>query len=511
MLALAAGILVACAAQRHAPTKGLRFEVSVAPGLLTTPTNGRLLLVLGRMQNPEPRFAIGQTGMNAPPLLGWDVSAFGPSSSATVEDRAAIFPIDDLHKLPAGDYWIQAVLHVNRDLCRPDAPGNLYSTPVQVRLGPAKAGVTKLVIDHRIPPEEVPADTDDVKFIKLKSELLSKFHGRPIYLRAGVILPRDFEKETTRRYPLWVNIGGFGTRYTAARGMTRAGSWFRRAWTADDAPRMLLLFLDGAGPYGDPYQVNSANNGPYGDAVVKELIPYVEGKYRGIGKGYARVLKGGSTGGWVALALQVFYPDFFNGAWAGYPDGVDFRAYQLVNIYSDKNAYVDARGAERPSKRTISGSIVMTMRQECGLENVLGRGDSYTTSGGQWGSWNAVYGPRGADGRPVPVWDPKTGEIDHSVAEQWKKYDLRLVLEKNWKMLGPKLRGKLHIWVGEADDYYLNNAVHLLDAFLTRADPPYEGSILYGPGKGHGWEPYPTEDLLKQMAAAIEKGRQDSR
>ncbi len=199
------------------------------------------------------------------------------------------------------------------------------------------------------------------------------------------------------------------------------------------------------------------------------------------------MLDGGSTGGWVALALQIFYPDFFNGAWAFCPDSVDFRSFQLVNIYDDDNAYVNRHGFERPAARDVSGEVRFTMRHECQLENVLGRGDSWALSGGQWGAWNATYGPRGPDGRPVPLWDPVTGAIDHKAAGHWKTYDLRRVLEDNWTELGPKLEGKLHIWVGEADDFFLNNAVHQLDAFLSRAQPPYEGSITYGPGQGHCW------------------------
>jgi hypothetical protein len=146
------------------------------------------------------------------------------------------------------------------------------------------------------------------------------------------------------------------------------------------------------------------------------------------------------------------------------------------------------------------------MRREVGVENLMGRGNSYTRSGGQWGAWNAVFSPRGADGLPVPLWDPQTGRIDHSVAEQWKKYDLRLVLEQNWKTLGPKLRGKLHIAAGEADDYFLNNAVHLLDDALAEADPPFEGSIVYGPRGRHGWTNVNLREMLKQMNQAVQKG-----
>ncbi|HLK61546.1 MAG TPA: alpha/beta hydrolase-fold protein, partial [Chthonomonadaceae bacterium] len=281
---------------------------------------------------------------------------------------------------------------------------------------------------------------------------------------------------------------------------------FRKMWLADETPRFVALQLDGDGPLGDPYQVNSANNGPYGDAITQELIPYVERTFRGEGKPYARFLEGGSTGGWVSLALQVFYPDFFNGTWSVSPDPVDFRAYELVNIYQDKNAYVNVQGAEIPSERTTAGETVLTMRRECQVENVLGAGDSYVDSGGQWGAWNATFGRRGADGRPVPLWDPHTGVIDKNEAEAWKQYDLRIYLETHWKTLAPKLTGKIHIWVGEADDYFLNNAVHLLDAFLSKADPPYQGSIEYGPGKGHTWTNLTDQQMLQQMEAAFKLG-----
>jgi hypothetical protein len=270
---------------------------------------------------------------------------------------------------------------------------------------------------------------------------------------------------------------------------------------------MVLLFLDGDGPFGDCYQINSDNNGPYGDAVTQELIPYVEQKFDCIGQPFARFVEGGSTGGWVSLALQVFYPDFFNGTWSGFPDSVDFRQFQLINIYSDDNAYLNVHGFERPSARDLNGDVRFTVRHECQMENVMGLGDSWTMSGEQWGAWNATYGPRGTNGRPVALWDPKTGKINRSVVEHWKKYDLRMVMEENWKTLGPKLRGKLTIWVGEADDYFLNNAVHLLDEFLMRANPPYEGRIIYGSGKGHGWSPIGERQMMVEMIAAMEKAR----
>jgi S-formylglutathione hydrolase FrmB len=264
------------------------------------------------------------------------------------------------------------------------------------------------------------------------------------------------------------------------------------------------ILTDGAGPFGDPYQVNSANNGPYGDALTQELIPHLEKNYRCGGQN-RRFTTGGSTGGWVSLALQLYYPEFFNGCWSSCPDSVDFRDYELIDIYSDKNAYVNKFGFERPSQRTINGDTVMTLRHECQVENVIGRAGNWNTGGKDWCSWNATYGPRGADGLPAPLWHPKTGEIDRSVVEAWKKHDLRLVLEGNWPKYGSVLKGKIHVWVGDADDYFLNNAVHRFKAAADRLEnPKFDGEITIAPRKGHtsGWNNKQILDLMVKRAEA---------
>ena len=305
--------------------------------------------------------------------------------------------------------------------------------------------------------------------------------------RLAVMLPSNFANEN-KQYPLIVRIGGFGTRYNGLRG-----------GRSDD--RFVQILLDGAGPFGDPYQVNSANNGPYGDALTQEVIPYIEKTYRCIGTPKARFLTGGSTGGWVSLALQVFYPDFFNGCWSLFPDGVDFRAFELIDIYRDDNAYVNRYGFERPAKRTIDGDTIYSVRHECHLERVLGRGGRWELSGLDWGSWNATYGPRGTDGLPKPLWDGATGKIDKSVLSHWEKYDLRKVLETNWKTLGPKLAGgKVRVWVGDADDYFLNNGVHRLkEATAGFTNPSFDGAIEIEMRKGHGggWS---GKKILDEMA-----------
>jgi S-formylglutathione hydrolase FrmB len=495
--------LAALAANLPAPAPW-QFEVTIGKGLTAAAKDGRLFVVLARTNNPEPRLTLGRTGLDAPETLARDQRAFVPDWVGVLDQTAFAFPITNLSGLPPGDYFAQALFDCNADLRSPDSPGNIYSQPQRIHFDPAQGGTWKLELTKQIPPEQLPSDTEQIKFIKFQSRRLSEFYGRPIFLRAGVVLPRDYARESSRRYPLWIRVGGLDTRYTILLGQMAEKSDFRKTWQANDTPRLILLQLDGAGPNGDPYYVNSANNGPYGDALVEELIPHIEAAFRTVGQPRARFLSGVSTGGWVCLGLQVFYPDFFNGAWSSCPDPVDFRALQLVNIYQDDNAYVNKYGNERPSERDHNGDVKLTMRREVGVENLLGLSNSFTLSGGQWCDWNAVFGPRGADGRPVPLWDPQTGRIDHAVAEQWKKYDLRLLLENNWKTLGPKLRGKLHIAAGEADDYFLNNAVHLLDRFLAEADPPFAGRIAYGPGKGHGWSDVSLRQMLDEMQAAAE-------
>jgi hypothetical protein len=478
------------------PVTGLRFQISVAGGLGTVPQGGRLLVVLDPLAGHEPRLRAAQTEPDEPVVLARDVKDFGVGNEGILDSNGVTFPISDLARLSPATYWVQAVFDGNRDV-RPtpdtglDTPGTLYSLPRSIQLDPAHPQTVRLELSRRVPDDALPADTDRLRFIRLQSRLLSAFHGRPIFLRAGIRLPPAYATEPSRHFPLRVHIGGFGSRYFNFPPDAPAG---------DDT---VLLVLDGIGPLGDPYQVDSANNGPYGRALTRELIPYVERHFRCIGKPYARVLDGNSTGGWVSLALQVFYPDYFNGAWAFAPDPVDFRSLQLINIYRDNNAYVNKDGSERSGMRNTDGTTRESMRHQCQIENVLGRGDSWVNSGQQWGTWNAVFGPRGNDGKPVPLWDPKTGVINHQAAEHWKRYDLRLILEQNWPRLEPKLHGKLHIWVGEADDYYLNDAVHRLDAFLTKAQPPYGGTLVYGQGHNHFWRGITEQQMIEQMLEAV--------
>jgi hypothetical protein len=496
-------------------------------------------VVVSREGQPEPRLQFGKEGeqYRSTPFFGEDVEGLKPGQWAAVGSAALGYPIARLTDLPPGDYYVQAMLNVYTTFHRADghtvklhadqwegqvfqiSPGNLYSEVRKMHLDPRRGGTVRLTLEKKIPPVEFPPDTAYVKRVRFQSPLLTKFWGQPIFLGATVLLPRDYEKDRSVSYP--VNYeqghfstgapGGFTERGEPPAGATerqkeraRAREEFSRAWLSDHFPRMLYVTFQHPTPYyDDSYAVDSPNNGPYGQAVLTELIPYIETHFRAIRQPWARILSGGSTGGWESLALQVFHPDDFGATFSACPDPVDFHAFQIVNIYDWDNAWHRDTGFLRvplPGERDTEGVVRSTMEQQLGYERALGPGGR---SGEDWDCWQAVYGPVGKDGYFQPLFDPETGAIDKSVAAYWREHsDLTAYLQKRWSEIGGKLAGKLHITAGEMDTYYLNNAVHRLDDFLsTTTSPPWGGTILYGPRKPHCWAgPLSLAERIKQMA-----------
>ena len=448
-----------------------------------------------------------------------------PGQSVTLDSSALGHPLRSLDELPAGTYFAQAYLHVYTRFQRADghelllpmdrgegqswrrSPGNLRSVVTPFQWDPQGTTPVALTLSAVIPPIKSPVDTEWVKHVRLESKLLSEFWGQPMTIGATVLLPRGFHDNPNKHYPVVYMQGHFSSG--APRGFGRGRS-FDAYWQSDAAPEMLLVNFQHANPYyDDSYGVNSANMGPYGDAMVEELIPEVERRYRAIGKPSARVLTGGSTGGWISVAMQVFYADFFGGCWSFYPDQLDFRNYQIVNVLDDQNAYFiehEWSRVARPSNRRTDGNIVYTMEQENLYEEVIG---TRYRSGGQWAAWNAVFAPVAEDGYPQALWDPLTGEIDHEAARQAReKYDLRYILERDWNTLGPKLVGKLHVYVGRMDNYYLEGGVYRMERFLeSTQNPPYAGTVQYGPVGGHGWSPFRGNELLGILAAHMDAAK----
>ena len=508
----------------------LRFAVSFPNERSKTPLDGRVLLLIAKNNEREPRFQINED-LNTQQVFGIDVDGLKPDAEAVVDAGAFGYPVRSLAQVPPGEYWVQALLHRYETFKRSDghtvklpmdrgegqqwsrAPGNIYSKPQKLSIDPQKAETIKLKLDQEIPPITPPKDTKYIKHIKIQSKLLSDFWGRPMHLGANVLLPEGFDSHPNARYPLVIfhghfpaDFGGFretppdpnlkpdySERFKLAgynKIVQEHAYKFYQEWTGPNFPRMIIIEIQHANPYyDDSYAVNSANLGPYGDAITYELVPHIEKQFRGIGKGWARFMYGGSTGGWEALAAQIFYPDEYNGAWGACPDPIDFRAYTVVNIYEHKNAYYadsEWKKTPRPGKRNYLGELAATTEDENHMELALG---TKSRSGGQFDIWEAVYSPVGADGYPKPIWNKLTGEIDRSVAAYWREhYDLGHILKRDWAKLGPKLEGKLHIYVGEADNYFLNNAVYLVEDFLkTTKNPHYNGEVDYEPRAEHCW------------------------
>lgn len=507
-----------------------KFAISFPEQRSKTPLDGRMLLLISTDGSQEPRFQIND-GLKTQQVFGLNVDGLKPNQKVVLDASAFGYPRHSVRDIPAGTYYVQALLHKYETFQRKDghtvklpmdrgegqqwnrAPGNLYSTPQKLTIDPRKGGTINLTLDKEIPPIEPPTDTKYIKHVKMQSKLLTEFWGRPMYLGANVLLPEGWDTHPNAKYPLMIYHGHFPATFGGFReeppdpnlkpdyserfklaGYNKIqqeyAHEFYKEWTGPNFPRAIIIEIQHANPfYDDSYAVNSANLGPYGDAITYELIPFVEKQFRGLGQGWARFMYGGSTGGWEALAVQVFYPDEYNGCYAACPDPIDFRQFTVVNIYEDDNAYFAKsqwKKTPRPGMRNYLGHVSATMEELNRFELALG---DKTRSGQQWDIWQAVYSPVGTDGYPKPIWDKVTGKIDKSVAEYWReRYDLGYILKRDWAKLGPKLQGKIHLYCGDMDNYYLNNAVYLVEDFLkTTTNPHYDGQVDYGDRAEHCW------------------------
>jgi hypothetical protein len=524
------------------PANAQRVEITADAAVAKTPVTGRLFVFFSSTPDREPRLQGGSYGGSVP-FFGLDVEQWRANTPAVVDAKVLGFPFESLAQVPAGDYYAQAMFVPYTKFSRADghviwvhndqwegqhfnaSPGNLVSEVQRVHWEPKSRTALALKLVRTLPPVTVPADSRWVKRIRIKSELLSKFWGQPMYIGATVLLPKGFDEETTRRYSAVYIQGHFGLgapfAFTeqsgsetpdrrAARLLTSArepGWMFARDWLSDDFPRMVAITWQHPTPYyDDSYAVNSVNNGPYQDALLTELVPLLEKQFRLIPESNARFLTGGSTGGWECAALQIQRPDFFGGGWCLYPDPVDFHRNQLVDNYGDTNAFVP-NGAtppvpERFMSRTPEGQPLLTQRLMSQLEAVLG---SKARSGQQFDAWDAAYGPIGDDGYPKRLWDRRTGTIDRSAATWWrdKGYDLTDNLVRNWSKNGSSLAGKMHVYVGDMDNYYLNLAVYRMEEAAAKlTNPKANFTFEYGrPMKPHGWQPMTNAEMIRMMDA----------
>ena len=506
------------------------FNVKINNNLHTENFDGRLLLLFSNNNAAEPRFQISDA-LSTQIVLGKNVDQWAIGATQSIAEEAYGFPKERLSQIPAGDYYVQVLLHkyetfhlkngkvVKLPMDRGEgqhwnlAPGNIYSKPIKIHFDPKNTEVVQLTIDQIIPPIIEPTDSKYIKHIKIQSKLLTEFWGRPMYLGAHILLPEGFDTHQNVKYPLAIyhghfpsDISGFSTTPpnpnlipdTSARfnitGYNKIQEeeayQFYKQWTGPNFPRVLAIEIQHATPYyDDSYAVNSANMGPYGDAITYELIPEIEKQFRGIGQGWARFTYGGSTGGWEALAVQVFYPNEYNGAYAACPDPIDFNHYTTINIYKDENAYYaksDFKDLARPSHRNYLGHINSTIKETNQRELALG---THSRSGDQYDVWEAVFSPMGEDGYPKRIFDKHSGTIDKSVAAYWKEnYDLAHIIKRDWPKIGEQLKGKIHLYVGDMDNYYLNNAVYTAEDMLKQLKNPSCNCVIdYGDRAEHCW------------------------
>ena len=437
-----------------------KFSVTFLKATYDKPFSGKVYLYLSK-DNREPRS--GEVGIEPSPCFAIDVKNVQPGQAAIFDDRAISYPsvISDLER---NEYYVQAVW--DRDLggrAISESPGNIYSKPVKVKLTKDLNKIFSIQCDQ-VNPDKIFNDTKFVKELKVQSALLSAFHQKPSFLAGAVILPPSYYEQPQRKYPIVLLVSGYGGDYHGPSGDTVARG------KLSDSLETINVFVDGNCSLGHSVYANSENNGPWGDALVKEFIPELEKRYRCDG---ARLIRGHSSGGWTALWLQTHYPSFFTACWASSPDPVDFRDFQKINLYAGDNMFYDKDSSLR-LVATVAGRFPWaTVKQAYQMENVISRGE-------QMHSFDAVFSAKGIDGNPERICDPITGEVNKKVFEHWKNYDISLYLRTNWDKLQKDLYGKIRISVGEQDNFLLNSAVHLLDSEMKKVNTGFV--FAYYPG-----------------------------
>jgi hypothetical protein len=466
-----AGAVPAALAQ-DAAASAPSFRIVFDDSLRTEPYTGRVYVALLGSDQREPRELIS-SWFNPPPLFARDVEDVPPGGEVLIDGSAIAHPIP-LDELEHRVWYAQAVARVNPDNPRPGGgEGDLISVVTRIDLADgAPEAPIELTLADTVPGREFP-ETERVREFEVISESLSAFHGREYRIRAGVILPDGWAPGNV--YPIVYDIPGFGGNHFGA--LSRA----RRRGPNDPAGKCLYVVLDPQCYRGHSVFADSANNGPWGTALVEELIPALEAEFGGpaalesADPSRFRFVTGVSSGGWSSLWLQITYPDTFGACFSHVPDPVDFRDFQQVNLYEDENLYTLPNGERTPLARR-RGEVMLWYDDFVARETAVG-------PGGQIHSFEAVFSPRKPDGTPLLIFDRETGAIDNEAARTWEKYDIRLILERNWDELGPKLEGKIHVYAGEVDTFYLEGAVELLKVSLEELGSDAVVEVI--PGMAH--------------------------
>ena len=449
-----------------------KFNVKFTEAVRKEPFSGRVFLAFSQGFR-DPRFQLQFFNFHPKLILTKDVQNWKPGETITFSagkpEKMVAYP-KPLAEMNLKGYFVQALVRFNPyDRKISTGAGNGYSQVVAIESSSPDGKPPLFIIDKLVEPKTF-QETHWNKLLRIRSKLLSDFHKRDVFMHASVRLPESYYDNSKRSYPTIFIIPGFGgTHFGRRDNPVRENN--------KQGVEFLRVTLDPSCPLGHHVFADSANNGPVGQALMTELVPAFNTQFRSIPEPSARFLTGHSSGGWSSLWLQVTYPEFFGGTWSTAPDPVDFRDFQRINLYKPgENMYVDAQGNKRPIARS-QGKVLVWYKNFDGFEWTLG-------PGGQLHSFEAVFSPRGKDGEPMLAWDRKTGAVNTTIAKTWEKYDIRLILERNWKTLGPKLKGKLHVFMGDEDTFYLEGATILLKKSMAKLNT--DAVVEIHPGKDHG-------------------------
>ena len=437
-----------------------QFKVSYSAAAYDKPFTGKVILYLNK-EVKDPKDAM--VDLSIFPCFSMEAKNIKPGSNILFDDKATSYPVK-LSDIERGDYYVQAVWDRNLGgRAISESPGNIYNTTIKVSITKDVSKTFTINCDKVI-AEHPFTDTKFVRALQVPSALLSAFHNKQVTVDAAIILPQEYYTQPGRKFPVLFLVAGFGGDYHRYSGDTTS-----RARSLDTVPT-ITVYLDGNCSLGHSVYANSDNNGPWGDALVKEFIPAFENKYRSNG---AHFLQGHSSGGWTVLYLQTHYPKTFSGCWSSSPDPVDFRNFQKINLYEDENFYY-GKDSAMYLVATIAGRTPwVTMKQACQQEHVVYRGE-------QMHSFDAVFGARMPDGNPERICDAVTGVINKKAFAHWKPYDISAYLRSNWLTLQKDLEGKIRVTVGEQDNFLLNYPVHMLDEDMKKLNANF--SFEYFPG-----------------------------
>jgi S-formylglutathione hydrolase FrmB len=423
-------------------------------------------------------------------MFVWEVKNLSAATVLSIDKASGrILPAGQT-TLPAGYYKIAGVIDTDFEERGSFNDGNIYARKeAMLYVNEKGEGSTEVVFESVIRPRKF-RETALLKELSLRSVLLSDFRKKDITLKAAVRLPASYHTDTAKRFPVVFVIPGWGGTHYDMMGKMPV-----ERYGMDQGKEKIFVYLnpETQSPFGLHAFVDSRVNGPWGRALVEEMIPHIEEQFRVVRDAGQRFIMGQSTGGYASLWLQLHYPSAFGGCWSVSPDPVDFSAFIGINLYEKGvNFYVDQQGAPRPFF-LINGKPLYTMQQIVAMETLIGDGE-------QTQAFEAEFGLPDHQGRPRQLFDRKTGKVHASVVKSWEPYDLGRFIQRNWSRLSAQLRDKVHIYAGANDNFFLQKAVQELAEKAKKVNAHLIAELI--PNADH-WSIW-SLDFTKRVQAEID-------